>query len=256
MTGARPAARANGKGDAGSADSARDESKAPDTVVHIERFVQDFCRSNDFFPDDRGAVAPDYLDIELIEQARTFQAALTALAPISEAKLEGLILDAAQDAHLLSAEARNDRLLPLIKNGVRALQWGESGAHKPLFDTFWRTTCHNDVSKAAAGQLILRPPTVLTQWENLLEFASTQPVTEESAPWIRLVSGERSPDPTTFWREAMQAGTDAALYEQAVRKCALRLAAQHGQNCIERRFLFDENYFRRHPDAVEALSRS
>jgi hypothetical protein len=244
------AAHANDQVEAPSSANIVQNRETRGTAVTVERFVYDFCRGSDFFPDDCGPVAADYSDSELQEQAQRFQAALAALAPISEAKLEELIRQVAQDAHSLSAEARNDRLLPLIANCVRALRWGESGPHKPLFDTFWRTVCHQDVAKAAREQLIFRPPTVLTQWEKLMEFACAQTPPDASIPWIRLVSGERSADPTVFWREAMQAGTDAALYEAAVRKSALYLAQQHGRNCVERRFLFEQNYFRSHPDAI------
>ena len=51
----------------------------------------------------------------------------------------------------------------------------------------------------------------------------------------------------------MQPGTDAALYEQAVRKAAISLANQHGRNCVERRFLFEERYFRTHQDAAASF---
>ena len=216
----------------------------------VERFVQDFCKSPDFFPDGEGPVAPNYTDEELREKAIEFQKALKALAPISEAKVEALVTHAARDARHLSAEARTERLLPLIENGVHALQWGESGPHKPLFDTFWWASCADVVERAAHQQLIFRPPTVITQWENLLTMAIKQMPDDPDAVWIRLVSGERSGAPFSFWHDAQQPGTDAAMYEEAVRRHARDLSKRFGRNCVERRFLFDRNYFRMHPEDI------
>lgn len=206
----------------------------------LRNFARQFCRHEDFWPDDGGPISPGYDDETIDEFVDGFLADAAELVR----QPDDLLREMTELVTGMSREV-SDRLIPVVRRARAALEWGTiPGPSQPLFDDYWDGAYVQDLAKVADRKLVFRPPVTRRFWERLLDTVLAVETADDEGPLVRLVSGEDRQNPLEFWLQAMNdRSAHSRDYEGAVRSVAEELRDKHGSNQVERRFLVPADFF-------------